>query len=361
MKKLLTLTIVLALVAPAMAAETRIWANNGNQLYVNNPDSSYTQLASRTDWRWSLVKFDDLTSTLTTAGVDSNDITSAMLRMRCNYIVDMSGSAEWQPIGDTDAYVRINPMLHDWGANTHATLNHSDADASIQWLGQDGSPGAWDPYRTEMGNYDYGASVADTIMPLARPFVGWPDPPAGDPLMDDRYNFEIDITDLVKDWVNGVVTNYGIYIGLYTWLDPVLTSTWHGTNQVNFTGNDPYGEPNEGQWYGPPVISVYDTGPVDPPPPHAGDVDSDGDVDIFDFMDLQGNFGTTSGAVWAEGDIDPYDGNSSANTGDGDVDIFDFMDIQANWGWDEGGGVPEPATISLLTLGGLALIRRRKK
>ncbi len=106
------------------------------------------------------------------------------------------------------------------------------------------------------------------------------------------------------------------------------------------------------------IVLETDSGPA---APHRGDVDKDGDVDIFDFMDLQGNFGTTTGMAWTDGDVDPYDGNSLAASGDGDVDIFDFMDIQANWGWTDGGGVPEPATISLLSLGGLALIRRRKK
>ena len=86
---------------------------------------------------------------------------------------------------------------------------------------------------------------------------------------------------------------------------------------------------------------------------HLGDADDDGDVDIFDFMDLQASYGQT-GKQWPDGDFD----------GDGDVDIFDFMDLQAEYNWTSGGGgggVPEPMTIVLLAVGGLIGLSRRRK
>jgi hypothetical protein len=49
----------------------------------------------------------------------------------------------------------------------------------------------------------------------------------------------------------------------------------------------------------------------------AGDVDGDGDTDVFDFADLASNFGAGPGATRAEGDL----------TGDGFVDVFDFADL----------------------------------
>jgi hypothetical protein len=46
----------------------------------------------------------------------------------------------------------------------------------------------------------------------------------------------------------------------------------------------------------------------------AGDLDGDGDVDVFDFGAFAPNFGTTIGADRCHGDMDC----------DGDVDVFDF-------------------------------------
>jgi len=53
-----------------------------------------------------------------------------------------------------------------------------------------------------------------------------------------------------------------------------------------------------------------------------GDLDSDGDVDVFDFATFQQNYGATSGATPEQGDLD----------GDGDVDIFDFVMMRDNYG-----------------------------
>ena len=49
--------------------------------------------------------------------------------------------------------------------------------------------------------------------------------------------------------------------------------------------------------------------------------------------------------------------------GDGCVKIGDLSIMAGTWGWElPGGGVaiPEPATLSLLCLGALAVIRRRR-
>jgi hypothetical protein len=54
--------------------------------------------------------------------------------------------------------------------------------------------------------------------------------------------------------------------------------------------------------------------------------------------------------VWADGDFDE----------DGDVDLDDLSALAANWQYGVTGAVPEPATMTLLAIGSLALLRRRK-
>ncbi len=79
-------------------------------------------------------------------------------------------------------------------------------------------------------------------------------------------------------------------------------------------------------------------------PATPGDCDLDGDVDLDDFACLKQNF--QSGMTWTEADFDL----------DGDVDLDDFATLKRNFG---AAAVPEPATLALLSLGGVAVLRRR--
>jgi hypothetical protein len=86
---------------------------------------------------------------------------------------------------------------------------------------------------------------------------------------------------------------------------------------------------------------------------HAGDFDSDGDVDGADFVAWQTNFPKASDATLAQGDAD----------GDGDVDGADFVVWQTNFPFTPGGGaspIPEPGSIVLTIFGlfGIAVVGR---
>ncbi|MCD6378333.1 MAG: PEP-CTERM sorting domain-containing protein, partial [Planctomycetes bacterium] len=80
-----------------------------------------------------------------------------------------------------------------------------------------------------------------------------------------------------------------------------------------------------------------------------GDANLDGSVDVSDLGILAGNYGGT-GKSWSEGDF----------CGDLVVDISDLGILAGNYGSSTGGAVPEPATLSLLLIGSLLVVVRRK-
>ena len=87
-----------------------------------------------------------------------------------------------------------------------------------------------------------------------------------------------------------------------------------------------------------------------------GDLDLDVDVDWIDYTTLRGNYGTMVGMTWADGDLN----------GDGAVDWSDYTALRGMYGENAcspagPGAVPEPITLTLLGLGSLALIRRRRQ
>ena len=83
---------------------------------------------------------------------------------------------------------------------------------------------------------------------------------------------------------------------------------------------------------------------------HGGDATEDGKVDVSDLGALATNFGL-SGKVWVDGDF----------TGDGTVDVSDLGVLATEFGYGTAAAVPEPATLSMLVLGALALLIRRRK
>ncbi|MHC4983173.1 MAG: DUF2961 domain-containing protein [Planctomycetota bacterium] len=82
--------------------------------------------------------------------------------------------------------------------------------------------------------------------------------------------------------------------------------------------------------------------------PILGDANRDGAVDTQDFTILKANLGDAG--VWDDADFN----------GDGLVDTQDFTILKAHLGEGAGGAVPEPVTMWLLGLAGLAVLRRRR-
>jgi hypothetical protein len=88
-----------------------------------------------------------------------------------------------------------------------------------------------------------------------------------------------------------------------------------------------------------------------------GDANGDGDVDDADLALFEAQFGFDT------------PGNSCDFDGDGDVDLDDFVIIRGNFGFTSApepaapdfSSTPEPATMSLLAIGGLLVLRRRRR
>ena len=85
-----------------------------------------------------------------------------------------------------------------------------------------------------------------------------------------------------------------------------------------------------------------------------GDANRDGVVSAGDYASVQANFGNTG----APNDPELF-GDASLN---GQVSAGDYASVQANFGNVAGGGsIPEPATIWILSIAGLSILRPRRK
>jgi hypothetical protein len=95
---------------------------------------------------------------------------------------------------------------------------------------------------------------------------------------------------------------------------------------------------------------VYSIGPV----VVSGDTNEDGVVDAADYIAVKQNLGLTTGATLGQGNVD----------GDDDVDWDDLQMVMTNFGAGASttpATTPEPATLGLLAIGALAVLRRNRR
>lgn len=158
-------------------------------------------------------------------------------------------------------------------------------------------------------------------------------------------NTILDITVLVQDWADGLVTNNGIHL-LLSSLDPAsYVNTWYSSESTEGTG--------------PQLELVYFSTDI-LTPKNRGDVNEDGFVGADDLVTILTYWGQ-SGVTWSKGDIIPY--NDGIDTGDDFVGADDYVEVLTFWGtsYDTGEPIPEPATLALIILGGaLALLPSRR-
>ena len=129
-----------------------------------------------------------------------------------------------------------------------------------------------------------------------------------------------------------------------------LAGTWGATGSLDKLGN-PAANIDDDYFRGTGVLEVIPFVIIVP-----GDVDGDGDVDLADVGYFEAQFGMSGLPL-------PPEENSADLDADGDVDLDDLVFIRDNFGAGPAApaaATPEPATMSLLALGGLMVLRRRR-
>ena len=110
-------------------------------------------------------------------------------------------------------------------------------------------------------------------------------------------------------------------------------------------------------------LAVLKPEAVVPTPKNRGDVTEDLFVGADDLVRILTHWGESGSVPWENGDIAPY--GDGTNPGDDFVGADDYVEVLTYWGTsypaEPGEAVPEPAAMGVLLLGGLALLRNKRR
>jgi len=332
------------------------WANCGatNSNWIGNGSNSG---ARRSIQRWTGLEV--LNGHAALAGLT---LTSATVTIVKANGVEYSGNTDGisvYAISDANA-----GWVEGTGNYEHAALNGGASwegmeytgGAFVPWVGGGGALGSGDS-NMEVGDLNASAprvgkfgggfdgALQDTI--TANPW---------DPTLTE-YTYSLD-TALVMQWISGG-TNAGVILkqdnerhnydsndhaGTYSNINPGITDK---IQKIEFwSAEADVWAPDADK--APILTLVYDVAGA----LLVGDANRDGQVSAGDYASVQANFGNTG----AQNDPLLF---GDANL-DGQVSAGDYASVQANFGNVLGAAVPEPGTMCILSLGIVALIKRRK-
>ena len=283
-------------------------------------------------------------------------------------------------------------------------------DDHLYWLFADANWGPWNMFHGEVARYDHYA--AWQVQSNRGVWIGGYHPYAylyeNSIVTQFQFTVQEDVFDVVEaSWgVNEQGQSYQYYdssIGLEfaawnVYENPVLLSSWSINYEAITLRVALPGIPLPGDFDGDGDVDADDIGLLcdnmggDPDP---YDVDEDGDVDeddlvflietLVELQDGSGRIGTKQGDFNLDGFVNGTDlalmktafGHPDQNYADGNANCDAFVNgtdlaiLKTNFGFiapptggsaglATGGGVPEPMTIGLLSLGALAMLRRKR-